>query len=227
MTSKILIGAAAVATLACASSALAQSRSRAAPAKPATTAAAPAAATGAAPTPINFGPPITGMCLFSEERAVATSKAGQAANTRMQQLRAQVQAELQPEGTALQNDVKTFQAQRATLTGDALAQKQAPLEARIQAFQAKDQQRQQELQATGEKALQRIRSELDAPVRAVLQARNCSVLLNADGAVFGGNPAMDITAAVVTQLDTKLPTLTFDREHLDAAAQGAAAAPAR
>ena len=153
--------------------------------------------------------------MFSEERAVGLSKAGQAANARMQQLRAQVQAEIQPEGTSLQNDVRTFQAQRATLQGDALTQRQNALQARADAFQQKEQLRNQELQATGEKALTGIRAQIEPLVRSVYEARKCSILFNADGSVFGGNPQMDVTATVVEQLNTKLPTVTFDREHID------------
>lgn len=218
MTSKIILGAATAAALAAAfagTDALAQSRSRAA--APAAAPAAPARAATAAPAPppLVSGPPITGVCVFSEERSVGLSKAGQAANARMQQLRSQVQAELQPEGTSLQNDVRTFQAQRATLQGDALTQRQQALQARADAFQQKEQLRNQELQATGEKALQRIRAEMEPVVRSTYEARKCSILFNSDGAVFGGNPQMDISPSVVEALNVKLPTVSFDREHID------------
>ncbi len=226
MTPKALIGAATLAVFACASTAaLAQSRGRAsAPAAPAATAAAAPARPATAA--LVSGPAIPGICMFSEERAVSGSKAGQAANARMVQLRAQVQAELAPEGTSLQTDVRAFQASRGTATASDIETKGKALQARVEAFQQKDQLRNQELQATGEKALQRIRTELDPVVRNVYQARNCSLLLNADQAVFGANPAMDITTAVATQLDTKVPTITFDREHIDPAAAAAAAASA-
>ena len=226
MTSKALIGAAAVALACVSTAAFAQSRGRAA-APPATAAAPAAKPAAAALPPLISGPALPGVCLFSEQRAVAGSKAGQAANARMLQLRAQVQAELAPEGTTLQNDVRTFQAQRATATAADLETKGKALQARVEGFQQKDQLRGQELESTGEKALQRIRVELDPLVRNVYQARTCSILMNADQAVFAANPAMDITAAVITQLDTKLPTITFDREHIDPAAAAAAAAPQR
>ena len=225
MTSKILLGAAAVAALSTTFvgvAAQAQSRSRAAPAA-APSAAAPAASAPARPAqPPLVSPtsprPIAGVCVFSEERAVGTSKAGQAANARMQQLRAQVQAEIAPEATSLQNDVRTFQAQRATLAGDALTQRQTALQGRADAFQQKEQLRNQELQATGEKALGRIRAAIEPIVRQTYEARKCSILFNSDGAIFGGNPQMDVTPTVVAGLDAAMPTLTFDREHIDPAA---------
>ena len=55
-------------------------------------------------------------------------------------------------------------------------------------------------------------------VQAVYQQRHCSLLLNADG-VMGGNPAMDISDAVVQQLNARMSTITFDRETPPAGAQ--------
>jgi outer membrane protein len=61
-------------------------------------------------------------------------------------------------------------------------------------------------------------------VIATYQARGCSVLLT--GSVVTGNPQMDITDQVVTGLNAKIKTLTFNRERLDAPAPAAPAAPA-
>lgn len=181
-------------------------------AKPATTAAAPAAAQQ---PPLQFGPAVSGVCLFSQERAVATSNAGQAANQRMQQLRAQVQAELGPERTSIEADAKTFEGERASLTPDQLQQKGGALQKRANDYEQKAQLRERELQVTGQKALQRIGVELEPIVRNVFQQRGCSLLLNADNAVFAANPTMDITSSVSQALNAKLPTISFDREHLD------------
>lgn len=190
-------------------------------------AAAPAAAARPATptalstaTPVNWGPALPGVCIFSFDRALGTSAAGKAASTRLQQLTAQVQAELQPEQTALQTDAKAFDSQRATLPADQVQTRGQALQGRVNAFEQKGQLRQQELRATGNKAQQRIAGELEPIVRTVAQARSCSVLLNGDG-VLGANVSMDITDAVVAQLNTKLPTLTFDREHLDQQAPAA------
>lgn len=220
---KTLISAVAAVSLAAALSApaTAQTRARAAAgARPAASAASGAPSALSTATPLVSGPPIAGVCIFSFDRAMGTSAAGKAASVRLQQLTAQVQAELTPEQTALQNDAKAFESQRATLPADQLQSRGQALQQRAQAFEQKAQQRQQELRATGAKAQQRVGVEMEPLVRSVYQARSCSVLLNGEG-VLGANPAMDLTAAVVTQLDAKLPTITFDREHLDQQAAGA------
>ena len=223
MTLKTTVTAAAVIALAAlaASPLAAQTRGRSTGAKPAEAAPASSARpTGVSSTPLQSGPPIAGVCIFSFDRALATSTAGKAASTRLQQLTAQVQAELQPEQTSLQTDAKAFESQRATLPADQVQSRGQALQQRLSAFQQKGQLRQEELRATGSKAQQRIGAEMEPLVRAVYTARNCSLLLNGDG-VLGANPAMDLTDQVVTQLNAKMPTITFDREHLD---QQAAAA---
>ena len=208
---------AAAATLAIASSpALAQTAPKPAAAKPKATAAAPA--TKAAPPPLTLGAAIPGVCLFSEEGAVSRSSAGEAINKRMQQLAAQVQAELGPEQTGLDADIKTFKDKAASLPQDQQQQQGQALQQRVQDFDNKRGQRQTELETTLRKAIARVDSELEPIVRGVVSGRSCGILLKADTAIYAANPQMDITPAVVEQLNTKLPTVTFDREHLDAQA---------
>ena len=208
---------AAAATLAIASSpALAQTAPKPAAAKPKATAAAPA--TKAAPPPLTLGAAIPGVCLFSEEGAVSRSSAGEAINKRMQQLAAQVQAELGPEQTGLDADIKTFKDKMASLPQDQQQQQGQALQQRMQDFDNKRAQRQKELETTLRKAINRVDVELEPIVRTVVSGRSCGLLLKADTAIYAANPQMDITTAVVEQLNTKLPTVTFDREHLDAQA---------
>jgi len=189
-----------------------------APARPATAAAAAAtrAAAPAAPaaTAISHGPAIAGVCIVDIDQILAESAIGKAANTRLQKLQTDVQAEVTAEQTTLVNDAKTFKAQRATLAQDAADKKDADLQVRNNALQRKVQQRQAELQATQQKAADRILSEIDPVEAQVYQQRNCSVLLSRQS-VIAANPAMDITPVVITALNARISTLTFERERLD------------
>ncbi|OYX31277.1 MAG: hypothetical protein B7Y99_10415 [Caulobacterales bacterium 32-69-10] len=201
----------------------------------ASTAAAAAAAAAAAPptgagsvsaTPPP-GAPIPGMCVFSLDRTVAQSTVGKAFVARMQQLQAQAEAELTPERTALQTDANTLQGQRASLAPEAFQQRAEALNARIQAYGQKEQLRSQELEATQQKNLQRIAAEVNPLLVGVYSTRRCAVVFNAE-ALINVNPAMDISDDVVTALNGKMTTISFDRERLDqqAAAAGAPAAAA-
>jgi outer membrane protein len=186
-----------------ASGAMAQSR----PAAPAAAAAAPA------PT-IAQGPVIPGVCTISFNQAIAQSTVGQFVRTRLQQIAQQVSAELQPEDQQISTDAKAFQAKAATLDATSRQTQGQALQARATAFQQKYDLRQRELQATQEKALNRIAQELDPIAQQLYQQHRCSILINRT-AVLLGNPDMDLSQQAVTQLNAKIQQFAFDREHLD------------
>jgi len=204
-TSQLIGGAAAALLLLSATQAFAQAAAH----KTASTAAASGAA---APAPITFGAPIPGMCVFSNDAAMGQSAVGKAAATRMQQIRAQISAELSGEQTSLQDDAKAFEAKRASLTQEQIAAQGQPLQERYQALQQKATQRQRELEYTGQHVRVRIAQAMEPLVRSVFEQRHCSILLNGDGAVMAENPAMDLTPDVVARLNEKMSTITFDRE---------------
>ncbi|KQY28158.1 outer membrane chaperone Skp [Caulobacter sp. Root1455] len=180
------------------------------------------AAPPAAAPPISHGAPIAGVCIFSSQRAVATSQVGKAVDARLKAIIAQVNAELTAERTSLDNDAKALDAKKATLDQSALEQQAAALQVRANAWQRKGQQRQREVEATEQKQLARVYQELDPAIRQAYQAKTCSILIERESVLLG-NPAMDITDAVVTAVDARIKTLTFDRERLDQAAPGAQA----
>lgn len=206
-------------TFAAAGSAVALALTGAAPAfaqQPA--AAAPAAAAPA----VTHGAPVPGLCIVSVENAIGASTVGKFVNTRLQQLVAQVNAELNAEKTAIDNDAKALDGQRATLDQNTLEQRAAALQVRANALQRKAQQRDQEIQATEQKAINRVGTEMEPLIRQAYQAKQCSILINRNSVILG-NPASDITPAVVTALNGKITQFTFDRERLDQQARPAAA----
>jgi outer membrane protein len=179
------------------------------------------AAPPAAP-PVTHGAPIAGVCIFSSQRAVATSQVGKAVDARLKTIIAQVNAELTGERTSLDNDAKALDAKKGTLDQSALEQQAAALQVRANAWQRKGQLRQREVEATEQKQLARVYQELDPAIRTAYQAKTCSILIERESVLLG-NPAMDITDAVVVAVDARIKTLTFDRERLDQAAPGAQA----
>ncbi|MGZ3376316.1 MAG: OmpH family outer membrane protein [Phenylobacterium sp.] len=173
-----------------------------------------AQAAAAAPVAVSHGPPLAGVCIFSFENAMGLSKVGQAADARMKQIIAQTNAELTSEQTAINNDAKALDSQRPTLDQTTFEQRGAALQIRAGALQRKQQLREREIQVTGQKVEQRISQEMDPYIRQAYQGKACSILLQRN-AVIVGNPAMDITQAVVTGIDGKITTFAFDRERLD------------
>jgi outer membrane protein len=208
----ILSAAGAAALIASTGAAMAQG-ARPAAARPA------AAATPAQQTPI--GPAIPNVCVFSNQGAIGTSAVGKYVVSRLQQIQAQAQAEIQGEATQLKTDISAYGTQRATLTTEVQQQRERGLSEREQALQQKAQLRQREMEATQQKALSRVVSEFDPILATVVRQRGCGLVLDGQ-AVMGANPSMDLTQEVVRQLDAKITQFPFEREHLDT---GAAATP--
>lgn len=190
------------------------------------TASSQAFAQAAAGPAITHGPAIPGVCVMSIEGVISGSTVGKYVQTRLQQIATQVGAELKAEETAIQNDAKTLDGQKATLDQGTFEQRAAALQVRANAYQRKSQLRERELQATQQKALGRVGQELDPIIRQVYQQRQCSLLLQRDALVIA-NPAMDISPTMTTALNAKITQFAFDRERLDqpaAAPQAGAAA---
>jgi outer membrane protein len=184
---------------------------------------APTAPAEAAATPPP-GAPIAGYCAFSYDRALADSSVGKAFAARMQQLTQQAQAELNPERTGLETEARTLQGQQQAADFQTKAQ---ALNTRIQAYQQKEQLRTAELEQTRNTQLQRIVTQVNPLIVQVYNTRRCAVVVDASS-LIAINPAMDITNDVVTALNGRMSTITFDRERITppAGAAPAAAAPA-
>ena len=211
----IIAAAASAALVASAGAAMAQAAR--APA-PAARAPAPAAAAVATPT----GPAIPNVCIFTSRQAIAASAVGKYVGTRLQQIQAQAQAELQSEQASLQTDIKTYGTQRASLSTEVQQQRERSLNERAQALQQKAELRNRELEATQQKALSRVVSEFQPILATVVRTRSCGLVVEGES-VIAANPSMDLTPEVVRQLDAKITQFPFEREHLDTGAAPAAA----
>ena len=174
------------------------------------------AAAAAAPAPIAQGPAIPGLCVLSVNQAIASSQVGGYVRTRLDQIVAQVKAELTPEDTGISNDARALESQRPTLDAATYQKRGGDLSVRIQALRQKDDLRNREVKATEDKALNRIAQELEPIAQTLYVQHHCSALLD-KGSVMMANPEMDLTGAAVTALNGKIQQFAFDREHLDTA----------
>lgn len=155
---------------------------------------------------------VSGIAVANPEQAVANSKAWTAARQQIQtQYKAQldqantrrnaIQAELQPLVTAYQTAARAPGASEASLRPQA------------QAIQTKQQAAQQELgrltepaQRAESYAIEQISAKLSDAVQAAVRARNVTLLLRPEAALFA-QPAADITAAITAELDRSVPTV--------------------
>jgi Skp family chaperone for outer membrane proteins len=207
---KIYAGAAAAALLLAAAAGAQAQTTKKSQATASHTATTSAAAPAALP-PLTHGPAIPGVCVYSNVAAIENSSVGKAFGERMQQLRAQAAAELSSEESSLQTDEKALAAKRGSMSADQFNQQAQPLAQRDAALQQKGELRNRELQATYAKQMRRIGEVLQPLVISAYESHRCSVLLNGD-AVMAANPAMDLSPEITTALNSKMTTITFDRE---------------
>jgi Skp family chaperone for outer membrane proteins len=159
------------------------------------------------------GPLIPGVCMLSREAVFTSAKIGQAATARLKLLADQAQAEVDGDRAPLELEAKTIEGQKASLSATALKARQDALAPKVAALQQKATLRSREIDATRAKAVAKIAQEAQPMIEEVYRSHKCGVLLSRD-AVLGGNVSADLTAAVVQALDSKVATITFDREVL-------------
>lgn len=166
------------------------------------------------------GPVIAGVCLLSREAIFANAAVGKAASQRLQDIARAAQTEIDNERKPIETEAKALEGQPDN--AQTKTRRQA-LATRWQALQAKAQQNSREIEATRGKVLERIANEAQPMIAQVYGQKKCGLLLDRNG-VLGGNFANDLTADVVTALDGRIKTISFERERLP---QQPAATPAR
>ena len=173
------------------------------------------AAAAQAQAPANPGPVIAGVCVFHNDRLLATSTAGQSVQAGMQRLVTEVQGEIQPYAAVIQTEAQ--QLQQGGAAADPQGTRRQALQQRVQEAQQLEQTRQAELQYTQQLQIRAIAQAADPILVAVYQERGCGLLLDRS-AVYISNPAMDITDVVIQRLNTALPSLSFNRTPVPAQA---------
>lgn len=168
------------------------------------------AALAQAQGPANPGPTIPGVCVYFNQRVLAQSTAGQAVQTRMEQLAQEVQGELQPYATAIQTEVQALQQGASTIPADQMNQRRQALQQRIQEAQQLEGTRDNELRYTLAEQRRKISEAIEPLLVAVYQEKGCGIMIDRES-VFIMNPSMDVTDTVIQRLNAQLPTLSFNR----------------
>lgn len=157
---------------------------------------------------------VAGIAVADPEAAVANSKAWAAARGQIQttyktQLD-QANSRRQAISTELQPLVQAYQR-----AAQAPGASEASLRPQAQAIQTKEQAGNAELarltqpaQRAQAYALEQISNKLPDAVNAAVRSKNVSLLLRPNAALFA-NPTADITAAITTELDRTVPTVSI------------------
>ncbi len=156
-----------------------------------------------------MGPPLPGICLFARDVALGTTKAGLAANARMRQLAQSVQTELAPEQQVIATEDSVLKTGGARMSPAEFQQRTDALRKREAAFAELQRTRAAQIQQTRSLAIAEILKPMDPALNAIAANHHCSVVFERT-TTYGFNAAMDLTPAVIQQVDARLPTLTFN-----------------
>ncbi len=148
------------------------------------------------------------------EGAVVQSAAFKAAEGQIRTTYATQIAAFQARQTAIQNELAPLRAEIETLQKNPASTK-AAVDAKVATFQARAQTAQAELQrlaapfARSEAyAKEQIGAKLEAALRAAMNAKKVNIALSPEAVVMA-TPGGDLTADVVTQLNTLVPSVTI------------------
>ena len=156
---------------------------------------------------------VSGVAVADFRAAVGNTRAFQTANTQLQttykpqldQAQARstaINAELQPLVTAYQAAAAAANANEASLRTQAQT-----IQNRQTAGNQEIGRLTQPYQRAQAYVVEQIENQLSTAVQNVIRARNVSVLLRPEAVALVGQPAVDITAAITTELDRLVPTV--------------------
>lgn len=153
-----------------------------------------------------YGPPLTGVCIFSRDMALTTSQAGVSANQQLQQISKDLDAGLAPERDAIGKEDQALTAAKAKLSAADYQKRAAALQQRAQAYTAMVQTRNAQFTQTRDKATDQIATAVTPILVASITEHHCSLVLERGG-IYGANAAMDLTPEVIQKLNAQMPTL--------------------
>jgi Skp family chaperone for outer membrane proteins len=150
------------------------------------------------------------IAIVDKERIFAECVACKAAQTQLQAQAQQIQARAQQLGTPLQTEAQAIEAAGKALNGKPA---DAALQARVNAFQQKQAQAQQEVQGREQTfnrnrayVQQQIDAKIDAIIPGAMTARGATVAVD-KGVTLASAASLDITADVMTALNAQLPSV--------------------
>lgn len=156
------------------------------------------------------------VAVMDSDTVLNNSAVGQHIRTRLEEIAAEMEAEITEQGTPLQERWQEFQEETSSLTAEALQEdpeimeRGRELQGEIFQLNVTEQVLARELVATRVQAMQPVREALDEVLNAIVEERNIDVLVERGVLIFAGDAA-NITDLVVERLDAELSEVEVER----------------
>ena len=161
----------------------------------------------------------TTVITIDEAKILRDSKAGKDIQTKLQNIEAQINNELEPTRASLETEGKSLNAQLQGKTREQVAG-DAALVGKLQAYDKKTadfgrarQKASQEYSLTERQALVNFNKALEPVLMQVVQEKNAQVVMSRSAVIYS-TEAIDATASVITKLDAATPTINVVRQRI-------------
>lgn len=161
----------------------------------------------------------TKVVVVDQNRVLTESRAGQDIQTKIENIEAEMQRELEPTAQSLQSLGETIEAKTANMTPEAmradtdLQQQARSYQSQLQSFASERDKRATELAITERRASIAFGQALKPVLESVMAEEGAQVMLQASDVVLS-LPAVDVTDKVIARLDAEAPTIAVTRERL-------------
>lgn len=164
------------------------------------------------------------VIVISYDRIIQSSDVGRSMTSQLEAIAQQMQGEIQPEGTAIQQEQQSIQQATQGQTADqvranrTLATRIETFNQRVEAFRARQLGLARDMEYTRQMTLNDFNQQVTPIVREVMEARGAGIVLDA-GAVSLAQPGLDATDEVVQRLNQRLRTISVTRQSAPAPQQ--------
>ncbi len=159
------------------------------------------------------------VLVVDQAKVLRDSDVGKHVNRQLQSIAKQMGTEMQSQFSPLASERDNLVKELKNMSAAALKsrpdlQKRAvSLKAKVEKSQVDEAYKKRELQVTEQKALKKINVKLEAILQAIVKERNADVLLDRSLVIYVDD-ATDITATVISRLNSQMRTVSVIRERL-------------
>jgi Skp family chaperone for outer membrane proteins len=154
------------------------------------------------------GPPIGGVCVYSENSVVTDSKAGIEAFEELAQLKQSMDADMRAARDKLVADERNLTSRQGQIPAAEFNNGTADLLKRAQDLAALTRTRENQVTRTWDGVVAQIRQAAQSQMTASAAAHHCAMILDR-GAGYRVGSGMDLTSDVTQRLNGVMPTVTL------------------
>ncbi len=156
---------------------------------------------------------------IDEGRILRDSKAGKHIQSQLKSIETQIQGELKPARTALESEARALEAKSKDKTPEQLnadtdfVSKYVAYQNSARSYAQKQKIVANEFAMTERKALIEFNKALEPALKDVVADKKADIVLARSQVVYSG-PTVDVSALVISKLDSKTPTIAVSRQRM-------------